>query len=70
MIVICSVSWMSVFIRYNGPLQYNKPEITLSACRRLIEVVSEACCYEQNNFFYKPCTRTNIGKQYVSSIQL
>ena len=69
MIVICSVSWMSAFIRCNSLLQHNKPEIILSACRRLIEVVShgEACCYEQNKFFYEPYTRTNIGKQYVSS---
>ena len=58
---------MSVFISYNGLLRHNKPEIILSTCRRLIEVVSEACCCEQSKIFYKPCTRTNIGKRYVSS---
>ena len=51
MIDICIVSWMSAFIRCNGLLQYNKPEIMLSACRRLIEVVSEACCYALIKFF-------------------
>ena len=45
----CSVFWKSAFVRWNGLVRHNKPELILLAWCRLIGVGSEVCLLFSKN---------------------